>query len=1071
MSPPPTSRWRKRCWRCLRALRITVILLLFFIVAAGVYLNEVGLPGFLKRPLLKKLHERGLDLQFSRMLWHLNRGFVAEDVRFEPAEAGTSNPRLTIKEVELKVDHSALLKLQLVVNSLILHSGKLVWPAGETNGRPVELSLTNIQAQLRFLPGDQWELDHFTAAFGGGRLHFSGSVTNASSVRDWKLFQGGGRPPELAQRRLREFAETMEQMHFRAPPDLVVSINGDARDTQSFQGLLTLNARDARTPWGDLTNGTLVARLTPPDATNRVARIAVELRTGSAATPWGWATNGVMSAKLTAPDLTNYGAHVSFDVRADDAGTPWGSGRNFQMSLRGTRDENLTNTIRATLEIHADHLTNEWAQTDKAHLTVRWTHDLTNAIPLKGTVKLSLEGIQTRWANAGGLELTTRMDTPATAGQLHADDSWAWWAKLEPYTMNWNCELKDIRSPNQTNVEEFELKELACSGLWRAPQLTVTNLSVELYGGHFAVQVLMDVATRMVTFSAVSDFDVQKITPFLPEKSAKWLHKFSWENPPTAHTTGGAVLPAWTNQQPDWENEVLPTVWMQGDFKAGSAAYLGIPFNSVQSHFSLTNLSWNLPDLLATRPEGTIELAHTSDDRRDVFYFHVRSSVDPKILRPLLDADGQEGMDDFVFSEPPKVDGEIRGRWRDNSSLGFKAHVTATNLTFRNQTASSFVGDFGYTNQFMVLLNGRIERGARYMTATGLGVDFPGQRLFLTNGYSTMEQMPVARAISKKVTRTIEPYQFLQPPVVHAYGTIPLVDEVPADLHFKVEGGPFHWQRFNLEHVAGEVNWVGDHMTMTNARASFYKGDLAGSAAFNFAVDPGTDFSFDLTVTNADLHAMVNDLRASTNHLEGLFSGHLNITHANSDDWKSWFGSGEASLHDGLIWDIPIFGRFSPFLDKVHQGLGESRASEGSGKFVINNSIIHSDKVEIRSPTLHLIYRGNVDFGGNVDSFMEAEVLRDTPLVGGFISTLMLPFSKLFESKVTGTLDDPKVAPRFLVPKILNATIHPFRTLSDMFSNPSTNSYAAPVFQPPAPATQPAPQSPAPQPSPPGKTP
>ena len=1060
----------------MRALRITVILLLFFIVAAGVYLNEVGLPGFLKTPLLKKLHDRGIDLRFSRMKWHLNRGFVAEDVRFEPAEAGASNPRLTIKEVELKLDHSALLKLQVVLDSLILHSGKLVWPVGETNGRPINLSVTTIQAQLRLLPGDRWELDHFTAAFGGGRLHFSGSVTNASALRDWKLFKGGGGPPELALQRLRQFAGTMEQIHFHEPPDLVVAIDGDARDVQSFQGLLTLNARDARTPWGDLGNGALLARLRPPNATNHVAQIAVELRAGSAATPWGWATNGVMTAKLTAPDITNYAAHVSFDLRAADAGTPWGSGQNFAMSLRGARDENLTNAIRATLEIHADHFTNEWAQTDKAHLTVRWTHDLTNAIPLNGTAKLSLEGIRTRWATAGQLDLITRMDTPATTGQLHADESWAWWAKLEPYTVNWNCELKQIHSSKQTDVEEFELDELACGGLWRAPQLTLTNLSAELYGGHFAVQALMDVATRMVTFNAVSDFDVQKITPFLPEDSRNWLGKFSWENPPSARAIGGAVLPAWTNRQPDWENEVYPTLWMQGDFKAGNAAYLHIPVNSVQSHFSLTNVIWNLPDLVATRPEGTVELAHTSDDRTHVFYFHVRSSIDPKVFRPLLDADGQQGMDDFIFTEPPKVDGEIRGRWKDNSSLGFKGHVSVTNLTFRHETASSFVGDFSYTNQFMVLLNGRIERGTRYMTATGLGVDFPGQRLFLTNGYSTMEQTPVVHAISKKVTRTVEPYQFLQPPVVHAYGTIPLVDEVPADLHFKVEGGPFHWQKFNLEHVAGEVHWVGDHMTMTNARASFYKGDLTGSAAFNFAVDPGTDIAFDVTVTNADLHALVTDLRASTNHLEGKIGGQLKITHANSDDWKSWFGTGEASLHDGLIWDIPIFGRFSPFLDKVHQGLGESRASEGSGKFVINNSVIHSDKLEIRSPTLHLLYHGNVDFDGKLDSYMEAEVLRDTPLVGGIISTVLLPFSKLFESRVTGTLDDPKVEPRFLVPKILLAPFHPFRTLSDMFS-PATNPYSAPVFQTPpapqtpAPTTQPPPQTPAPQTTPPSSAP
>lgn len=1063
----PNRRWKK-CRRVLRVLRIGVILLLFLFVTVGVYLNEVGLPGFLKTALVNNLHARGLNLQFSRLKWHLLRGFVAEDVRFERAEATLSDPRLSVKELELKPDHAALLKLRFTVDSVILHGGELMWPLGTTNGRPVNLSVTNIQAQLRLLPGDDWELDHLTAAFAGARLHFSGSLTNASALRDWKIFRGGG-APGLANQRLRQLADTLEQIQFVEPPDLIVTLNGDARDPHTFQSLVTLRDHDARTPWGSLTNGTLVARLTAPGVTNNVANIAIELRAESAATPWGNIANGVMIANLAAPDVTNYAAHVALDLTAAQAGTPWGSGRNFLLTLRAVRDEKLTNAVHADLEVQADQFTNEWAQTDKTHLAVRWTHALTNAIPQDGTAKLSLTGIQTRWARLGGLDLIAKMDTPATNGPLHGDESWGWWRKLEPYALDWNCDVKDIHSPEQTNVEKFELKALDCGGLWRGPVLTVTNFSSELYGGHFALQAAMNVATRALTFNADCDFDAQKIAPFMPVESRKWLHQYSWQNPPVAHADGGIVLPAWTNSHPDWEGEVLPTLRMQGEFKAGNAAFQQVPVTSVQSHFSLSNVVWNLPDLVATRPEGTLHLAHISDDRTHNFYFRIQSSVDPKILRPLLGSDGQEGIDDFVFTQPPMVDGEIWGRWHDNNSIGFKVHTALTNFTFRHETVSRFVGDFSYTNQFMVLTNGRIERGSTYMTASGLGVDIPGQRLFLTNGYSTMEQLPVVHAISHKVTQTLEPYQFLQPPVVHAYGTIPLVNEVAADLHFKVDGGPFHWMRFNVDHINGEINWVGDHLTITNARASYYKGDLTGSAAFNFAVEPGTDFSFDINVTNTDLHAMMNDLRKGTNHLEGMLSGRLNVTNANSDDWKSWFGNGNATLRDGLIWDIPIFGKFSPYLDKVSGGLGESRASKGSGTFTINKSVIHSDTLDIRSPTFRLLYRGNVDFDGNVDSTMEAEVFHDFPLVGGIVSTALMPFSKLFESKITGTLDDPKIEPRFLVPKILLAPFHPFKTLNDMFPAPSSNSFAPISLEPPVAVPQspaPAPQTPPPAPAP-----
>ena len=181
---------RRRHWlrRLLRALSIAVLLFIFLVVAAGVYLNEVGLPDFLKRPILKKLQARGLDLEFSRVRWRWHRGFVAEKVQFGRARREAEGPRLLVEEVELKLNHAALLRFSLNVDSVILRGGELVWPVQATNEPPLSLAMTNIQTQLSLRPGDQWDLDHFTAAFAGGKLQFSGSISNASAIREWKMF-------------------------------------------------------------------------------------------------------------------------------------------------------------------------------------------------------------------------------------------------------------------------------------------------------------------------------------------------------------------------------------------------------------------------------------------------------------------------------------------------------------------------------------------------------------------------------------------------------------------------------------------------------------------------------------------------------------------------------------------------------------------------------------------------------------------------------------------------------------------------------------------------------------------
>ena len=76
------------------------------------------------------------------------------------------------------------------------------------------------------------------------------------------------------------------------------------------------------------------------------------------------------------------------------------------------------------------------------------------------------------------------------------------------------------------------------------------------------------------------------------------------------------------------------------------------------------------------------------------------------------------------------------------------------------------------------------------------------------------------------------------------------------------------------------------------------------------------------------------------------------VTSASSSDWRSWNGSGNIDLEDGLIWDIPVFGIFSPVLDGLVPGLGKTRFSEGSASFALTNGTIHSGDLEIRAPML-----------------------------------------------------------------------------------------------------------------------
>ncbi|HWX22779.1 MAG TPA: AsmA-like C-terminal region-containing protein [Candidatus Binatia bacterium] len=1010
MARCPKPRFWRLCRVYFRHVRMTVWLIILAVLGVLIYLNQVGLPGFVKRPLLEKLRARGLDLQFARLRVRFYQGIVADNVRFGSAGEPLS-PQLTLREVQVELNGRALRRFQLQVDALKLRQGRLVWPLAATNQAPRQLSLENIETELRFLPNDQWALDHFKANFLGGRIQISGTVTNASAVRDWKFFQAGPPAPGGSwQNRLCQAADALERVHFSAPPDLRLDVRGDASDLQTISLRLLLVAPGADTPWGAVSEGRLSARLFA---------------------------------------ATNHGpSRAELSLEAVNAQTRWADITNFQLGLHLSTFEGQTNLLQGALDLSSRQVQTPWGGGTNLALTARWIHAITNPIPLSGFAKFQCDQPQTKWAGASQVQFSANFATPASTNPPpRCDDSWGWWTNLQPYLLDWECHLTQPQSP------KLQADEVACGGTWRAPELTVTNLQARLYHGQLAARAGLDVATRALQLNLSSDFAPQQIASLLTEDSQRWLDQFSWPEPPQLKADIALVLPAWTNRQPDWRREVQPALRMQGEFNLPrGGTYHQVQFTTARSHFSYSNLCWHLPDLTLTRPEGGLAAEHRANDLTKDYYWHISSTLDPRCLRPLLETNQQRGLDSVAFSQPPVLDAEIRGRFHDHASIGLSARVGLTNFTFRGETASSLQTTLRYTNRVLQFFDPRIERGTQHIWADGVLADFNAQAVYLTNGFSTAEPMVIARAIGEKIGRTIEPYQFSQPPVAHVHGTIPMHGEEGADLHFDLDGGPFHWWKFNVPHIVGHVHWAGEHLVLSDMRMDFYEGKATGSAAFDFDADEGTDFQFSISTTDILLQALMADLSPLTNHLEGRLVANLTITKGNTADWRSVDGSGSLALRDGLIWDIPLFGVFTPVLNGISPGLGNSRASAATCGFVVTNGIIRSDDLEIRSPAMRLEYRGTVALDGHLNARVEAELLRDMWLLGPLVSTVFWPVTKLFEYKVTGVLSDPKTEPLNPLPKLILMPFHPFRTFKGPKPDDLDSTHPnAPPFKPNSP--------------------
>jgi hypothetical protein len=287
------SRFWRKCRIYFRRFRITVWLITLAVLGALIYLNLIGLPDFLKRPLVAKLQEHGVALEFATLRLYWSRGFVAESVRFGSASVTNDPavPRLTAREVEFNFRKRELFRGQFQVDSIAMRGGKLEWTLTESNAPVRTLTIADMDSQLRLLPGDQWLLDDLRGRFGGADFFLRGSLTNASALRDWE-FARPDRTLKAGQwpARLRKLANTLDRISFTSPPELHLDVNGDARDLGSFDARLTVKAAAADTAWGQAQQILLMARVFPATS-NELSRAEISLQAQAAETRWANVTN------------------------------------------------------------------------------------------------------------------------------------------------------------------------------------------------------------------------------------------------------------------------------------------------------------------------------------------------------------------------------------------------------------------------------------------------------------------------------------------------------------------------------------------------------------------------------------------------------------------------------------------------------------------------------------------------------------------------------------------------------------------------------------------------------------
>jgi len=1030
--PPATKPARRRAWRIFFAVfkwcRVSLLLLLFVLIVLGLYLNRVGLPDWLERRVEEQFRAAGWELKFSRLRLHWYNGIVAEDLQLHRTNT-LHGPHLFLQTAEFRLNGRALRHLYLEADSVVLKGGRLRWELPGTNQPRQTLALDDIGGELIFRPDDLWELKFLETRLLGVQARLRGELTNASLIREWKVVRPTRPEATLDDFWRRLFAET-EKIRFTGTPELNGIVYGDARDPKSFDAQLKFTALDAESPWGSGTNVSLTARLLPPPRSNEAVRVDLKLAAEHAQNRWGFATN-VDLTLVAEPSFTHLlPTNTLVLLELKGMRTTWGGAGRLFAELRSNPSSTNAGLNQTRLDLTLEQFASDTTQAESARVTATSIHLITNPLPAALDSVWTLRDVRTAWATSRWTQITAKLDLPSLSELRLAETNLFWPERLR------NIPLAATATFSNAIAPALELDRTAIKARWRFPHLELET-GTELADSAASVQVTVETETREARIQANTFLDPRKLAPLVATNVQPWLSLITFISAPRLQLEGRAILPAWTNRQSDWAREVLPSLSLAGQFDSNAGSSHGVRFASIRLPFTLTNLSWATPGLKIARPEGALELTGEADQRTGEFRGSMHSDFDPMALRPAFPQKNvQRVFDFFELVTPPHLTAEVRGNWRDFSNFSAMANVALTNAVFRGQAVKACLARVTYTNQFLSILDPIVIREGEQGVAAGIGIDLAQQRLFLSNAVGRLNARAVTKCIGPQTDKAIEPFVFDRPPDVRVAGSVPLGrSDKTEDMRFEVEGGPFHWLHFHLEQVKATILWRGDTLTITNLQGRWRGADVAGSVHFQFTPKGQGDlFSFQLRVTGADLRTVLTDLQpGKTNKVEGKVSGELFITRADTTDWKSWQGHGYARMTNGLLWDIPFFKIFSPILNAFIPGLGNSRAKHATATFQITNSVIHSTDLEIRATLMRMQFEGSVDFQQRVEGTMEAQLLRDVTPIGFLISKIFWPMTKLFEYKVSGTLENPKTEQRYFPSKFIMLPFQPIKTLKDIF--------------------------------------
>lgn len=1020
---------------------------LFYLI---VHLHQIGLPEFIREPLVAQLEAQGLRLEYSRIHLEWGEGLFAENVlvHFRGRPEGQF---AYFQKLHLRINPLALWDPELpIVESLGLVGGEVSLPVdGGPGDSAALLKLNQIVGDLEFEEYHTWRLVGFSARINSLSFEAMGSLRGTPSLFSSRsAVPRDATAPVLSVQSgpLARILNRLETTGFRNPPKLALAFAIDGEHPERSLVEFRLETSGVTNDLGTFEGVRLRLSVSPDAETPPTLRGLFHLDSDAVRTSLGsfagldWQVGfQVLAAEarpshldwqLNSRSLERDGLNIGrLQIRGVTLSTnrfpEVSTGEGIRAIARAGLD--LDGGYLSRLDLRFRDLISPWGSATNASIDARIWNPTNDWSPRGFDFEMASEGLRIEGNGAAGLRLRGSVH-PVPTQSLPVLS--AFWTNLAPWRLHLEPSLD-----HPILASGLRLGSLGARVDWVDGRASVTNLEARFEDGVVMASGTVDARSREMEAALRADVGIRGLSTVLPaELWQSWSRQDIGTNSRVRLAVAASGrLPEWTIPLREWKEPLRREISLGGTLDAAPVSWGGVTLDEAGLKASWNREQVRLETLRVSKGGGAVQADGTWDPVDGDFDARVSSTLDPLVFRPVIRAPGLARQFDMIqLASLPEILAEVRGNTRSVADLVGTARVSITNAIYRLEPVTELRTTVHYTNDNILFIGTDLLQSTNRILAPWMRFDPKANLLWFTNATARVDLASLARVIGPRTADTLAPYHFPVPPEVEVNGVIPTADEAEADVVFKARAPAFEWWYFKFTNLVATVGWKADRLSITNVTSGFYGGSLETDIQLDMTEPRNTRFTADPRFRDVRVDLLMEDLAMRMNQLGGLLSGQVLVEQGQSRKGMPWKGRGNAEIRDGLLWGLPLFGLLSPVFDAVAPGMGKAQFNAGTGIFTLTNNTVDFHRVELISSAMRLDLKGGVDFDGKVDLVLEARPLRDVPLLGAILDVVLAPFTKLFEYKVGGTLGQPEAELRH-VPSFLLAPLRPFKVLKGVF--------------------------------------